>query len=148
MLIAIGFSGCKKSQPECIASPLSVEASELAQFCTDNGINYTVDANGIYYQILTQGAGSFASNDSVITIAYTSNDLKGNTFNAVTADTPEKDFLYNFIEGWRLAIPYIQKGGHIKMVIPSSLCYGCSGSNAIPPNTPLYFDVYLIDVSN
>lgn len=147
-LLVFTFSACKKNQTVCLASQPAAESVALAEFCTANGINYTVDANGIYYEILQQGIGSFPANDSLITVAYTSSDLNGNIYNLVTAGNPTIDYLKNFIEGWRLALPYIQKGGHIKMVVPSSLCYGCTGSDAVPPNTPLYFDIYLIDVSS
>jgi FKBP-type peptidyl-prolyl cis-trans isomerase len=41
----------------------------------------------------------------------------------------------------------MQKGGHMKMVVPSSLAYGCTGiPGVIPPNTPLYFDIVLVNV--
>ena len=45
----------------------------------------------------------------------------------------------------KIGLPLIKKGGHIKLVIPSSLAYGCSGYGTIPPNTPLFFDINLID---
>ncbi len=61
--------------------------------------------------------------------------------------TPVTVLLNQFIEGWRIAIPYLQKGGHMKMVVPSSLAYGCTGiPGTIPPNTPLYFDIVLVNV--
>jgi len=54
--------------------------------------------------------------------------------------------LSSLIEGWKIGIPLIKKGGRIKLIIPSALAYGCTGYASIPPNTPLYFDVTLTDV--
>ena len=76
-LLVFTFSACKKNQTVCLASQPAAESVALAEFCTANGINYTVDANGIYYEILQQGIGSFPANDSLITVAYTSSDLNG-----------------------------------------------------------------------
>ena len=53
--------------------------------------------------------------------------------------------LSTLIDGWKIGLPLIKKGGHIKLVIPSSLAYGCSGYGTIPPNTPIFFDINLID---
>lgn len=142
-----GLLSCQKKHTICTGVSTAAESEEMTAYCHDNNITYTTDVNGIFYEILQQGNGSFPADDSLITVAYTASSLMGDVYYNVTPDNPTKDYLYNFIEGWRLALPYIQKGGHIKMVIPSSLCYGCTGSDAIPPNTPLYFDIYLIDVS-
>jgi FKBP-type peptidyl-prolyl cis-trans isomerase len=51
------------------------------------------------------------------------------------------------IDGWKIGLPLIKKGGRIKLIIPSALAYSCTGAGtSIPPNTPLYFDVTLNDV--
>ena len=40
----------------------------------------------------------------------------------------------------------MREGGHAKLVIPSKLGYGDVAYGNIEPNTPLVFDVYLIQV--
>jgi FKBP-type peptidyl-prolyl cis-trans isomerase len=50
------------------------------------------------------------------------------------------------IPGWTSGIPYFKEGGYGKLLIPSALGYGPSGSGSIPPNTVLVFDVKLIQV--
>ena len=128
-------------------SPAS-EASAIAAFCTDYGIDYTVDSNGIYYQVVDPGAGATASLDSIITVTYTTSLLSGDVIDD-HSDSAISLPLNQFIEGWRLAIPYIQEGGHIKMVIPSALSYGCTGiPGLVPSNSPLYYDVVLVNVSH
>ncbi|MEP6514426.1 MAG: FKBP-type peptidyl-prolyl cis-trans isomerase [Parafilimonas sp.] len=146
ILISI-ISGCLKSndsKPCMPASPAS-EAPQLTDFCNTNGIAYTKDSNGIFYQIIDPGSGITPSLESEISVTYTSSFLNDYILDSRTT-MPVTNLLSEFIEGWQLAIPYIQKGGHIKMVLPSSLCFGCSGTPSVPPNSPLYYDLVLVDV--
>lgn len=140
------FISCnKKNDPACMPVSAQSEADAMAAYCTAHEINYTVDSNGIYYQIIDEGSGVTPNESSTITVTYTALTLDGNLIEDQTS-TPVTAPLNQFIEGWRIAMPYIQKGGHIKMIIPSSLAYGCTGNNSIPPNSPLYFDVVLVNV--
>jgi FKBP-type peptidyl-prolyl cis-trans isomerase FkpA len=144
------LAACKKQKNDsCAPVPPASEASAIAGFCTASGINYTVDSNGIYYQIISSGAGAKPNMNSTITVTYSTNLLNGEVIDTAHFINPVSKPLNQFIEGWQIAIPYIQKGGHIKMVIPSALAYGCVGvENLVPANAPLYYDVFLMDVSN
>ena len=144
------FAGCRKQHDGgCSPSTPDSEAASIATFCTANGISYTIDSNGIYYQIIDPGSGAKAGMDSVITATYSTSLLSGQVIDTTHFSKPVILPLKQFIEGWRIAIPYIQKGGHIKMVIPSSLAYGCTGvQNLVPSNAPLYYDVLLLNVSH
>ncbi|MGC8000340.1 FKBP-type peptidyl-prolyl cis-trans isomerase, partial [Salmonella enterica] len=54
--------------------------------------------------------------------------------------------LNGLIEGWVIGIPLIKEGGSIRLLVPSALAYGCEGRSVIPGNTPLFFEVTLVDV--
>jgi FKBP-type peptidyl-prolyl cis-trans isomerase FkpA len=44
-------------------------------------------------------------------------------------------------------LPKIQVGGHIKLLIPSHLAYGCAGqAPLVPGDAPLYFDITLVSL--
>jgi FKBP-type peptidyl-prolyl cis-trans isomerase FkpA len=146
LFIVFSFLTCKKGHEGCDSAKPDSEFPQMTSFCNANGINYIVDTNGIYYQVIDQGSGVTPNIKSIITVTYTASTLDGNIVDNTT--TPVTNTLSEFIEGWRIAIPYIQKGGHIKMVLPSSLAYGCTGisDHAIAPNSPLYYEVVLIDV--
>jgi FKBP-type peptidyl-prolyl cis-trans isomerase len=146
LFTALAFIACnKKNDTACTPATVASEAPEIASFCNANGINYVVDTNGIYYQIIDRGSGVTPNENSVITVTYTTATLDGNVIEDNTTNSVTLP-LNQFIEGWRIAIPYIQKGGHIKMVIPSSLAYGCTGTDKVAPNSPLYNDVVLLNV--
>jgi FKBP-type peptidyl-prolyl cis-trans isomerase FkpA len=54
--------------------------------------------------------------------------------------------LNGVIPGFQYGLPLIQKGGIIKLIIPSSLAYGCRGFGAVPGNSVLFFEIELTDV--
>lgn len=45
-------------------------------------------------------------------------------------------------------IPKFKVGTKFRMVIPSDLAYGRSGSGTIPPNAVLDFDIEIVSVTN
>ena len=144
------FISCKKQHDGACAPVTTVsEANSISAYCNANGIAYIVDTNGIYYQVVNPGSGTKPDMSSTITVKYAGYLLNGQAVDTTHTSTPFTNSLNQFIEGWQIAIPYIQQGGHIKMVVPSSLAYGCTGiQNIVPSNAPIYFDVILVSVTN
>ncbi len=142
LMISCGKTDSGACQPASVAS----EKSQMVAYCTTNNINYTEHSSGILYQIIDPGSGSRPTVDSLVSVVYTGKLMNNTQFDATS--NPITFPLSGVIDGWKIAIPLLQKGGHIKMVIPSSLAYSCTGYGSIPPNTPLFFDVTLTDVKS
>jgi len=138
------FLSCGKQESGCQPKTPASEKVDMIAYCTANGINYTEHSSGILYQIITQGSGMTPTVNNTVSTVYTGKLLNGTTFDATA--NPISFSLGGVIEGWKIGIPLIQKGGRILMVIPSALAYSCTGSGSIPPNSPLFFDVTLTDV--
>lgn len=141
------FYGCgKKGGDECTnVSPESEEAT-ISKFCTDNMISASKDESGIFYQIISPGTTPSPDLNDTVYVLYKGTFLNGTVVDE-SLSSPYASELNDFIDGWKIGLRKISKGGQIKMVVPSSLCYGCNGSAPIiPPNTILYFEVSLIDV--
>jgi FKBP-type peptidyl-prolyl cis-trans isomerase len=144
--VFIFISCSKKNDNHCTPVTPESESDEMMAFCNAQGIAYVVDTNGIYYQVIDQGAGMTPNQNSVVTVTYMATTLDGNVV-ADNTTAPVTQQLNQFIEGWRLALPYIQQGGRIKMILPSVFAYGCTGiSGDVPPNSPLYYDIVLMKV--
>ncbi|NEU07518.1 hypothetical protein GZH53_04250 [Flavihumibacter sp. R14] len=105
--------------------------------------------SGVYYKIIAPGTGTEEIKlTSSITIAYAGRLLKGTVFDSATKEKPFTSKLENLIEGWKQAVPLIKKGGKLRILIPSALAYGPQGSQTIPANSVLDFDIEVTDVTN
>jgi FKBP-type peptidyl-prolyl cis-trans isomerase len=145
-LFSILFFGCIKGEDPCQEKTVQSEQAAITAYAAQNGITPTMHPSGINYQIITQGSGPAPTVNSMISVKYTGKLLNGTKFDESL--TPTALFtLSGAIQGWQLGVPLINEGGIIKLIIPSSLAYGCVGSGAvIPPYSVLYFEVELVDV--
>ncbi|MEN9684524.1 MAG: hypothetical protein RLZZ28_310 [Bacteroidota bacterium] len=135
----------KTSDGGCQPASIASENAQMVAYCTANGINYQTDPSGLLYEIILPGSGLSPNSTSTIAVVYTGKLLNGTTFDATS--NPIQLSLSSVIDGWKIGLPLIKKGGRIKLIIPSALAYSCAGAgNTIPPNTPLFFDVTLTDV--
>jgi FKBP-type peptidyl-prolyl cis-trans isomerase len=128
------ISACSKSGAS--------EQEQMVSFAKSHTINYTTDASGVLYEIITPGNTTHPTISNTVTVTYTGLLMNGSQFDAGTISYP----LNQLIAGWGIAVPKIGVGGEIKVLIPSSLGYGSSGAGSIPGNAPLYFDIKLSGV--
>ncbi len=103
-------------------------------------INNVKDTLGVYYQIITPGAGAFPTDETLINATYSGSLLNGTAF--ATNDVL-KQYLKNLIPGWRVVLPHVPTGSKVLMLIPSGFAYGAAGSGVIPPNAVVIFTVDL-----
>lgn len=143
--ILLVFLGCKKND-DCNPNPPANEAPQILAYANANGMTVTAHSSGLFYQIISQGSGSTASLNSKIYITYTGKLLDGTEFDKQTIPNVNGWALGGLIQGWQIGIPLIQKGGHIKLIVPSALGYGCQPHNTLPGDAILYFDITLVDV--
>jgi FKBP-type peptidyl-prolyl cis-trans isomerase FkpA len=139
------LNSCSKPDTGCEPVPVATERAQLIAYCNANGITYTEHPTGLLYEIITPGAGATPSISSTVSVVYTGKRFDNTIFDATA--NPYTNILGNLIDGWKIGLPLIKKGGRIKLVIPSALAYSCGGAGAsIAPNSPLFFDITLADV--
>lgn len=139
------FAGCSKDFDQDKQAKQDTEL--IKKFIAEHNIpDVKEDGSGVFYQIIDRGAGTviYSANTS-ISAKYVGRLLNGSVFDDGRGETI--DFkLGGVIPGWQIGIPKIQKGGEIRLLIPSHLAYGNSSpSGAIPKNSVLDFTVKLID---
>lgn len=141
-LYVLTGSGCTKDKG-CQEKTIASEDGIMTAYATANGITAIKHSSGIYYEIITPGNAAIKPTiASTIKATYTGKLLDGSVFDSRTTNFP----LANVIAGWQIGIPLIGEGGRIKLIIPSSLAYGCAGRSPIEPYSVLYFEVELVDV--
>lgn len=138
-------SGCGYSDQNVVA-PVNEQQAVQSYLTTSNITTAAKDSSGLYYEILNEGDGEGTPNlCSQVSLTYTGKLTSGTVFEQKsTAFT-----LGSSIEGLRKGIPFIKKGGIMRLYIPPTLAYGSkeikdeSGKVIIPANSILVFDITL-----
>ncbi len=139
-LITVGVLSCSKEETVSESEQLKTDLVKIEKYLADNGLTAQKTASGLHYIITEPGTGASPNINSNVTVQYVGRLLDGTEFDRGTATFP----LINVIEGWQEGIPLFKLQGRGKLIIPSTLGYGSSGSGDVPANAVLIFDIYLI----
>lgn len=154
LIVGLLTTGCFKKGTDCpyslknITAPVSEEQAVL-NYLSSNSITATKHGSNMYYEIVNPGAGNSPAQCSSVLIKYA-----GKLTNGAQFDAQENAIftLGSLIEGWKIGLPLLKKGGQIKLYIPPTLGYGNidvkdnNGTVIIPANSILIFDITLKDV--
>lgn len=147
LITSMVMIGCLKNEEVKPCTPKTVESEKavMTEFAADSSINVTTDPSGVMYEVIDPGTGPAPTASSKIIAKYTLRLMDGTLKEEGQFQQPYS--LGGLIEGWKIGIPKINEGGKIKLIIPSSLGYGCNPASGIP-NQPLYFYIELVKVEN
>jgi len=118
-------------------------------FFANNGKKSGVMAttSGLQYQIFESGMGPRPNSSDSVVVHYTGRFINGQEFDSsIPSGYPARVSLLNMIKGWSEGVALMNKGAKFRLFIPSKLAYGEKGRDYIEANTPLVFDVELIDI--
>ena len=149
---------------KCSSDPKIVElqvagsglaGTKLPNFTPTNDVSKLQCTDGLV------GNGATANSLSTIIVNYTGAlSTTGEIFeSSLDSGQPITLSLGQVIEGWAKGIPGMKVGGTRRLLIPADMAYGPTGScekvsetdptkcekYSIPPNTPLVFDITLIN---
>jgi len=100
--------------------------------------------SGLQYKVLIMGKGAKPKPRTKVKVHYRGLFLNGSTFDSsFHEDEPVLLSLKGVIDGWQEGIPLMPTGSVFIFLIPPELAYGERGSDAIPPNATLIFEVEL-----
>ena len=136
---------CSKNDA-CRDKTVQTEQAAILAYASANNITGQLHSTGIYYQVTNPGSGTTPTPYNKVFVTYTGKRMDGTVFDSQSNSTLTGWTLGGLIQGWQIGLQLIQKGGSIKLIIPSSLAYGCQGVTGIDGNSILYFDVTLVDV--
>jgi len=100
--------------------------------------------SGLKYKIRSLGKGRTPKASSKVSVHYRGMLLNGVVFDSsYDADEPVKFSLGRVIKGWTEGIQLMPEGSIFIFLIPPELAYGEKGTDGIPPNSTLIFEVEL-----
>ncbi|SFC61958.1 FKBP-type peptidyl-prolyl cis-trans isomerase [Flexibacter flexilis DSM 6793] len=157
--VAVLFSGvgCKKDDdttPSISADSIKkLNEKLITKYLADSGWTelFKKDTNNIYWRITDTNS---IDNNMPIPGNYVITKYKGYLLDGVTKFDTSNSLKfrvgsYQVIKGWDFGIRRFKKGQKGILLIPSQMAYGTTGSGkTIPPNTPLRFDIQVLDISN
>lgn len=124
----------------------SAKERELILQAIKKGITDTTgSSNGVIYKIITEGNGGPVSINDTLVVNYKGTLLNGFVFDQ-TKDKPASFPLKRLIKGWQIGMLFCRQGGKIRLIIPSYLAYSIRNLGEIPPNSPLIFDVEVLEI--
>jgi len=146
-LIITALSACKKSDTDNFdhEAQAKIDDAKIVAYLATNNITAVKDPSGLYYQIITPGSADkpILSNGPYITYRGSLMET-GVVFDEKT--TPYYfSKLDGLIEGWKIGLPKIGKGGRIMLYVPSGLGYKNTDTGTIPANSVLIFDITLVN---
>jgi FKBP-type peptidyl-prolyl cis-trans isomerase len=137
------------------------DEKNLQAYFKKNNLTPTKTASGLYYTISQEGQGEKPKQNYKVKMNYSGFLLDGTPFdsNVDTAFGHTTPFEFTLgtgqvIRGWDEGVALLSKGSKAIFYIPSTMAYGSTarpggGANpkGIPANSPLVFNVELIDFS-
>lgn len=115
-----------------------------------NGIDKEVveTESGLQYKVLIMGKGRKPKTRSDVSVHYRGLLLNGSVFDhSYNSDEPVELNVRQVIDGWREGLQLMPEGSVFVFLVPPELAYGKKGTELIPPNAPLLFEIELYDIN-
>ncbi len=139
------FVACNKDDdtlsPE---QQLQVDIDIIEQYLIDNNLTAQSTASGLRYIIEEEGTGPDIEASEPLIFEFSA-FFADNTL-WVSSDGPELLNLPDILYGLKEGLPLFKIGGKGKLLLPSGLAFGPTGSNSIPPNSVMIFDIEIPDL--
>ncbi|MGB4774310.1 MAG: FKBP-type peptidyl-prolyl cis-trans isomerase [Daejeonella sp.] len=147
LLLSAVVMSCKKEY-ETIET---LDARNIQEYIKANGLTMQQYENtGIYYQVIIPGTGAEMNYSDQIPSIYSIRSLDGKYVDTDSLKLGNR--VYSYLgyynpEGIRLVLKEVLKnrGGSVRVIIPSRLAFGKKGSGNIPGNASLDFIVKTLD---
>ena len=99
--------------------------------------------SGVYYRDIVVGTGTVVASGQQLSVSYTGWFPSGGQFDSNANTNPYSFRLgtHAVIDGWDNGLPGMKVGGRRQLIIPPSQGYGAAGTQGIPGNSILVFNV-------
>ena len=107
-----------------------------------------IEESGVYYEVLTEGAGQIPADTSLVQVKYEGTLIDGTVFDGNMDQEKPMTFRCNHvIPGWTMALTHMPAGSKWKVYIPQEMAYGeREAGDKIKPFSTLVFVIDLVSV--
>jgi FKBP-type peptidyl-prolyl cis-trans isomerase FkpA len=148
-LSCLALLACNKEKVLTYQEQLDLDLVKIKNYLDTSGITneYQVTASSLYYKITDQGNadGIKPGPFSTVTVRYKGYFLNGEVFDETTGTQVAQFTVDGVVRGFGEGLQLLNKKGKATIILPSGLAYGRYGSGDIDPNTPIIFDLELVD---
>ncbi len=156
LVLCVCLAACQKptTDADLVQAQAIKDSVIIHNYIVNNGLTSVAkkDKNtGEYYIIDTLGTGApLFTSSTLVTVGYKARQLGDTTVFAKTSNFHPSFVLGQTIQGWQIGIPYVKKGGTIRLLVPSQYGYGPYAQTqlGLPANAVLDFTIKLYDISN
>jgi len=130
------------------ATANAVDSLDIPSYITHHQLDAKDEGNGIFYTFEKKGKGAIPKPGDYVKLNYVGKMLNGSVFDQSKPDDP---FVFRVgyrvvIQGWDKGIQKLPVGSKATLLVPADLAYGSSGLGEIPPNTPLLFELEILNI--
>jgi FKBP-type peptidyl-prolyl cis-trans isomerase len=143
----------RKKEEEKFQKDLAENQLKASKFLAENagkaGV-VTLPPDSLQYQELKAGTGPQAKAGQTVKVNYKGSFIDGTEFDSSVKHGQPLEFTLGqpgMISGFSEAVTMMKVGSTWKVFIPPKLGYGNRGSQAIPPNALLIFEIELLEIS-
>ncbi len=121
---------------------------KLESWMKEKGIRAIKAPEGYYYVIDEKGTGPKPKPGQKVKVHYTGKLMDGTVFDSSLSRGEPIEFTLGVgqvIKGWDLGIQQFPVGSKGRLFLPPGLAYGARQTGNIPPNSPLIFEIEVVD---
>lgn len=132
------FSSCKKEYE----SIESIDDAKIQAYIKQNNLNMKKDPTGFYYQVIDQGTGPAMLNKDSVFYNLSMKSLSGTVYYNTPAYSTEATYLgYISPSAYHTALTGVNRGGKVRVILPSYLAYGKNGTAVVPSNEVILSEI-------
>ncbi len=139
---------------------IEADNAPFTQQLADRSLNFMADnaarsgvittASGLQYEVISRSANTDAQGPTAtsrVTVNYHGTFVDGRVFDSsVERGRPATFPLNQVIRGWTEGLQLMRPGDKFRFFIPPELAYGEAGRGPVPANTPLIFEIELLEI--
>ena len=151
LLAALGSSAaaCGGGASSAVSSSPAPLASDVERTAFASSLGVHLDSmsrrpSGLYVRDLETGTGAVVTRGRTAVVRYTGWFANGKEFDSGEVSVSVGS--HQTIAAWEEALLGMRVGGKRRIVTPPNLAYGAQGTQGIPPNAVLVFEMQVTDV--